>query len=196
MKAATARTALAFGAVLVMLHSSSMGSVSAAPRVAKFKNNGAYINVSGWLGNGCTSFYLYAGKSGTTSAPTTDLYYNVYDACSHQWLAHGGGQIANSALMVSKNRATLKRTAAAAASFSVEGTTGAIALTLTSDGLYSSSYSGHSRWEYAGHVYQQHGSWTSTTATVSGTLLGLVVEHGSGGFGDSRDKFIEFDRGN
>ena len=196
MKAATTRTAVAVSAVLVMLHSSSMGTISAAPRVAKFKNNGAYINVSGWLANGCTWFYLDAGKSGTTSAPTTYLYYDVRDACSDQWLAYGGGQIANSALTVSKKGATLTLTPAATASFSVEGTTGAIALTLTSDGLFSSWYSGHSRSEYAGHVYQHHGSWTSTSATVSGTLLGFVVEHGSGGFGDSREKFMEFDRGN
>jgi hypothetical protein len=190
------RKAFVLFAALTMLQSTSMATLIAAPPTAKFKGNGSYIQVYGSAANGCVWFYLYAGKSGTASAPTTYLYYDMYDSCSGQWSAYGGGQIANSALTVTKKGATLKMTPVDSSSFSVEGASGDVKLTLTADGVYSHRYSGHSRTEYSGHVYQHHGAWTSASAAVSGSFLGFALDHVYANFGEGRDKYMEFDRGN
>src|SRR4051794_20904839 len=101
------------------------------------------------------------------------MYYDMYNQCTNQWVAYGGGRIANTALKATKKAATLVISPAGTAGFTTEGYTGSLKLTLAADGLYSSTYSGHSKTEYAGHVYQSHGSWTSSSAVATGSVLGF-----------------------
>jgi hypothetical protein len=79
--------------------------------------------------------------------------------------------------------------------FNTQGLTGQIKVTVTADGLYSSTYSGHSRWEYAGHVSQSHGMWTSQSAAVSGNVLGFQFGSAAGSIGENRDRQMQIDRG-
>ena len=162
--------------------------------VSRSKGNGSFVSVSGSDASGCVWSYLYVSKGGTSSAPVTWMYYDAYNYCSGEWIAGGEGKIANTALKVTKQGATLNLTAAAASALFTQGVTGPIQLTFTADGFSSYSYSGHSRSEYAGHVYQSHGSWTYRTATVSGTMLGLAVSGMQGSFGEGRDKYMEIER--
>lgn len=163
--------------------------------ITKSKGNGAYIAISGQDASGCIWSYLYVSRGGTTAAPETWMSYDVYNSCSGEWIAYGGGNVANASFKVTRQGATLVMSPTSSAKFSTYGVTGPIQLTLAADGLSSYSYSGHSRSEYAGHVYQSHGSWTSQSATVTGTLLGFAVGRMQGSFGEGRDKQMEFDRG-
>jgi hypothetical protein len=170
-------------------------SGAAAEQVGRSKTNGAYISVSGNDATGCIWSYLGAGRGGTKAAPTTWMSYDVYNGCTGEWIAYGRGTIANTALKVSNKGATLVITPTASANFYADGAIASIKLTLTANGLVSYSYSGHSRVEYSGHVYQSHGAWNYRTASVAGTLLGFTVGEMSGEFGEGRDKYIEIERG-
>jgi hypothetical protein len=166
-----------------------------AGQTARSTGNGTYISVSGNDSSGCMWFWVYASRGGTTQAPETYLAYDVYNQCTSQWIASGNGRIANAAFKATGKRATLSVSPAAAAGFFAAGDTGSLTLTVTGDGLYSSEYSGHTKTEYAGHLYQSHGSWTSKSATATGTLLGIEVAAASASFGEGRDKTMEIERG-
>jgi hypothetical protein len=118
-----------------------------------------------------------------------------YDVYAGQWIASGWGIIPNTALKIGNKTATLVLTPSASANFSAQGETGPIQIKVTADGLFSYSYSGHTRSEYAGHVYQSHGSWTERSATVTGTVVGFAQDGMRGSLGEGRDRYMEFDRG-
>jgi hypothetical protein len=166
-----------------------------AQPAAKSKGNGAFMSVSGTDSTGCVWTYLYVSKSGTAAAPQTWLSYDVYDGCTGEWMAAGYGLVANTAFKTTNKTATLVITPSSNANFHTQGAGGSIKLTLTADGVSSSSYSGHWRSEYMGHVYQSHGSWQEKSATVTGTLLGFAPGNISGAFGTGRDRYMEIDRG-
>jgi len=44
-------------------------------------------------------------------------------------------------------------------------------------------------------MYQSHGSWTSNSATATGSLLGFDVGAVAAWIGEGRDKAIEIERG-
>jgi hypothetical protein len=187
-------TALRYLAVTAFVCALATGNAFAG-QTARSTGNGAYINVSGTDTSGCVWFYVYASKGGTTQAPETYMYYDIYNQCTGQWVAYGGGRIANSALKATKTSATLVVSPAGAAGFTTEGYTGSLNLKVTADGLYSSTYSGHAKTEYTGHMYQSHGSWTSKSATATGSLLGFDLAAVSASIGEGRDKAIEIERG-
>jgi hypothetical protein len=190
----TRHIGLRFTGAAVLL-SALTATTAAAGQVARSTGNGTYISVSGSDTSGCIWFYMYASRGGTTQAPQTYVYYDVYNGCSGQWIAYGGGRVANTALKATKKSATLNVTSANNADFYSEGSTGSVTLTITADGLGSYSYSGHSRSEFAGHMYQSHGTWTSKTATASGSILGFDIGNASASLGEGRDKVIEIERG-
>jgi hypothetical protein len=68
-------------------------------------------------------------------------------------------------------------------------------MSLPADGLYSSTYSGHSCTQYGDHVYQSHGSWTSNSAKATGNLMGFDLGNTYGEFGEGRDRYMEIERG-
>ena len=179
---------------LTTFASAITGAAIAGP-VEKSSMNGGFITVGGYDSSGCTWMYIYAGKAGTTAAPQTWLSYDVYDTCGGQWVASGSGLIPNSALKVGNKTATLVVTPSASATFTVyQGAVSSIQLTFAANDSYSSTTSGHTRVEYAGHAYQTHGSWTEKNANVSGTVMGF--NPGSyAGFGQSREKTMTIDRG-
>jgi len=166
-----------------------------AGQTARWTNNGAYIEVWGHDTTGCLGFYVSASKAGTAQAPETYVYYDTYNQCTGQWIGSGFGRIANSAFKATKKSATLVFSSAGNAGFTTEGYTGSLNLKVTADGLYSSTYSGHAKTVYAGHMYQSHGSWTSNSATATGSLLGFDVGAVAAWIGEGRDKAIEIERG-
>jgi len=180
---------------LTVLVSMLAAATASAGPVTRSKGNGDYINVSGTDSSGCIWFYLYAVRTGTEAATQTYLFYDVYDRCTGLWIAYGSGSVPNTALKTTKKSATVALDAVSSATFYSEGAAGSIDVTLTADGLYSYSYSGHSRSEYAGHLYQSHGSWTSDSAAAAGSVLGFSFSAASGSVGESRDKYMEIDRG-
>jgi hypothetical protein len=191
LKRNTALQIVALPLVLLALCSSD----ASAQQTAHSKTNGAYVSASGNDSSGCVWFYVSASRGGTPQAPETYVYYDIYNQCASQWIAYGGGRVANTALKTTKNRATLIITPVASSNFQVEGLTGSLSLTWTADGLFSVSYSGHSRAEYGDHVYQSHGSWTSRSAKTIGNILGFDVGNVSASIGEGRDRYMEIDRG-
>ena len=179
---------------VTMCVSGLTGAAFAEPPT-KVKGNGGYLAASGYDTSGCIWSYVYAGRGGTTAAPQTWMNYDVYDVCAGQWPASGWGIIPNTALKIGNKTATLVFTPSASANFSAQGETGPIQIKVTADGLFSYSYSGHTRSEYAGHVYQSHGSWTERSATVTGTVVGFAQGGMRGSLGEGRDRYMEFDRG-
>ena len=179
---------------LVAVFAITAGSLAAGETV-KSTNNGAYMVAQGTDSSGCVSLWLYVGRSGTKAAPTTWMNYSVYDMCAGQSIGSGDGVVPNTTFKITGNRNTLTITPSAVAGFNTQGLTGQIKATVTADGLYSSTYSGHSRWEYAGHVSQSHGMWTSQSATVSGNLLGFQFGSAAGSIGENRDRQMQIDRG-
>jgi hypothetical protein len=180
---------------LAVLASILTAATASAGPVTRSNGNGTYINVSGTDSGGCIWFYLYASRGGTTQAPDTYVFYDVYNRCTSEWIAYGGGRVVNTALKTTKKSANLTLDAGSSLDFSTEGAIGSLDVTLTADGFYSSSYSGHSRTEYAGHLYQSHGSWTWESATATGSILGFTFGTASGSLGEGRDKFMDIDRG-
>lgn len=181
--------------VLVAAALSGFTTAHAAAEVRKSKGNGAYISASGTDASGCVWSELYVSRTGTKAAPQTWMYYYVYNTCSGEWIAYGDGLIANTSLKTTQKAATLTVTPTASANFYAAGSAGPMQITVTADGAYSYSYSGHSRAEYGGHIYQSHGAWTYQSATVSGTIFGMAFANMHGQIGEGRDKYMEIDRG-
>ena len=175
--------------------SASMVATGFAEPPAKWKGNGALMEVFGSDSTGCIGSYVYVSRTGTTAAPQTWMWYDVYDRCASARIAFGYGLVANATFKVTNKSVTLVITPSNNANFTAEGVTGSIQLTLTADGVSSYRFSGHSRWEYLGQVYQSHGSWISRSASVSGNVLGFEAATMSGSFGEGRDRYIEIDRG-
>ena len=180
---------------LILLVSAVMTEAGFAQPAAKSKGNGAYMSVSGTDSSGCVWSYIYVSKTGTTAAPQTWMSYDVYNGCTGEWIAYGHGLIANTRFKVTNKGATLVITPSAGANFYTAGASGTLNLTLMADGVSSYSYSGHWRSEYLGHVYQSHGSWTSQSASVTGSMLGFAPGNMSGSFGTGRDRYMEINRG-
>jgi hypothetical protein len=169
-------------------------AVGFAEPAAKSKGNGAFMSVWGSDSTGCVWTHVYVSKTGTAAAPQTWMSYDVYDGCAGEWMAYGYGLVANTTFKSTNKTATLVLTPSSNANFVTQGATGSIKLTLTADGVSSYTYSGHSRSEYMGHVYQSHGSWTQKSATVTGKILGFAPGNVSGSFGTGRDRYMEIDR--
>ena len=165
-----------------------------AQRVGKYKSNGAYAYTSGTDASGCRYFYLSVSRGGTNAAPQTYMYVDMYDSCSGAW-SWGSGTIPNADFKTGTKTVTLKTNGANTNTYFVEGDTLPISLTFTKTSAFSSSWSGHSRTEYYGHVVQHHGSGTYTSARVTGTIGGASVDVTWAETGSGRDHYIEFDRG-
>ena len=118
----------------------------------------------------------------------------MYDACAGTW-SWGNGTIPNGAFKTGGKAMALNFTSSTGGGFYVEGEPLAIALTFTNDSLFTYKWAGHSRWEYYGHVVQQHGSGTQDSATLSGTIGGTAVQALWAATGTGRERYIEFDRG-
>jgi hypothetical protein len=192
MKRTTSTAAVAI--VTLLLNIAFIAPASAAGRTGKYKSNGAFAQAYGYDATGCRWFYLYVAKGGTTAAPQTYLYYDIYDSCAGAW-SWGNGTIPNVDFKVGSRSITLKTTPANASGFFTEGESLAISLTFTPDRVYSVTWSGHSRTEYHGHVVQRHGSGTQGTAAITGTVGGMALGTVSAESGTSREHYMEFDRG-
>jgi hypothetical protein len=165
-----------------------------AQQVGKYKSNGAYANANGTDAGGCRYFYISVARGGTTAAPETYLYYDIYDSCTGTW-SWGNGTIPNAAFKSGNKTMTLNFTGSTSGGFYAEGESLAIALTFTRDSSFTNTWSGHSRWEYYGHVVHHHGSGTQHSAALSGSIDGSAVQAYWATTGTGRDRYIEFDRG-
>ena len=165
-----------------------------AQPVTKSKSNGAFAEIIGNDGIGCRFFYIYIARGGTTAAPETYLFYDMYDACTNT-SAYGYGTVPNGSLVTSKNTTTIKASGAPSSSFYAEGERANISLTLTRDGVFTQRSSGHVRYEYYDHAVQRHGTWTYYSANVSGTFVGSAISAQGASIGTGKDHYMEFDRG-
>ena len=120
------------------------------------------------------------------------MYYDVYNECTSE-SAWGSGRVPNTAFKTTKKRASLVLSPTTSADFYACGTTGSLSITCTVDGVWSYSYSGHSRQEYAGTVIQAHGAWTYKTATAAGTILGFEIGDAWTQIGEGRDRYMEIE---
>jgi hypothetical protein len=179
---------LALGLLAVTANTASAG------QVYHFKNNGAYAEMSGSDSTGCIWFYVSVSRGGTMQAPETNAYYEMYNQCTSESVGWGSGRVANTSFKTSKKGATLTLSPSASADFSTSGAVGTLSITWIVDGVWSYSYSGHSRQEYAGTVYQTHGSWTYKTAKAAGTILGVEIGEAWTQIGEGRDRYMEIER--
>ena len=191
----TPKTHVALRALAITAFICAMATGNAfAGQTARSTGNGSYIQVSGIDTTRCIWFYAYASKGGTAQARETYLSYDIYNNCTGEWIAYGFGRIANSALKATRKSATLVVSPASTAGFTTEGYTGSLSLKVTADGLFSQTYSGHAKTVYAGHMYQSHGSWTSNSATATGSVLGFDLAAVAASIGEAQNKTIEIDR--
>ena len=172
----------------------ALPTLASADAPAKFTTNGAYVEVWGTDPSGCVQLLVHAAKGGKGIATETTMHYWLYDGCTNTYLAFGGGRIPNDAFHVTSKQATLVFSPAPSPTFYAEGATGTIAVTIEPNGVYSSTSSGHSRVEYAGHVTKSHGTWSYETAAASGSVLGYVMGNVFASLGESRNKTIEIER--
>jgi hypothetical protein len=191
---AMTRTTMKFAIAAALMSTLGTAPAAEAQPVNRYKGNGAWLSVSGYDSSGCRSFFVLVSRGGTNAAPQTVLYYDIYDYCAGTWAATGSGTIPNTDLKISGKTVTLKTTGADSATFSSEGDAPIISLTLTKNGSYSESWSGHSRVEYFGTTVQRHGSWTSASVSVSGTIGGSAISAAWGDTGTGREHYIEFER--
>jgi hypothetical protein len=182
------------GIAALVLTVLELGGTASAGVVAKHRGNGAFASVYGTDTSGCRWIYLDVSRGGTTAAPQTWLYYDVFDACNGQTESRGFGQIPNSDLKVSQKSTVLTTTPSSNGEFYAEGAAGSINITWTADGAFTSTYSGHSRVEYADRLVQSHGSWTYSSASAQGQLLSTTVSN-VGSIGSGRDRFLEVEKG-
>jgi hypothetical protein len=180
-------------AVTVLALIGAHGSAS-ADAVSKVTGNGAYAYTWGYDSSGCMSLYVEVSRTGSKAAPQTWLYYSAYDVCAQRALGFGYGNIPNAAFKTGSKQATLNIRVAPTTTFYSEGPAGAISLTFTPDGAFEQTYSGHWTVAWADLIVKAHGSWSSTSATVSGTVITTTFDGASGQTGESRDKQIQFER--
>jgi hypothetical protein len=181
--------------IAVLLLSLATASRTFAGPPTRFTNNGAYIDVYGTDASGCIEFYLNASRGGTAQAPETWLSYVLYNQCTGELIADGGGLIPNSAFRPKPRSATLTITPSNSANFAMNGITGAVKLTVTADGVVTQSVAGHTRVEYLGSLYHAHGSWTYRSGVAAGTLLGFDIARVFADLGEGRDRSMEIQRG-
>jgi len=181
--------ALALGRLAVMANTASIA------QTARFKGNGAFVEMEGHDSTGCIYLYVCARRGGTTQAPETFLHYEIYNECTSQSLGWGSGRVANVAFRTpKKGSATLILSPTASADFDTGGIPGSVSITWTIDRVESSRYWGNSRTEYAATVRQVHGSWTTQTAKAAGTILGFEIGDTSTQIGEGRDRCMEIER--
>ena len=161
----------------------------------KFKANGSYISVDGYDASGCVWTGIYVHRGGTRAQPQTYLSYYSWDVCTSTYLAYGSGTIANAAFKINGKRATLDVSPASVSGFEAAGNTGRIQLAVEADSAWTYEYSGHQRSASATFTSQWHGSTTYKSAQAAGSLFGVQIEQLRGQLGDSRDMYLEFERG-
>ena len=188
-KASTSRV-LVVTAVAVAV---AAGAASAENR--KFKANGSYLSVNGYDASGSVWTGIDVYRGGTRAQPQTYLSYYSVDVCTWTELAYGWGTISNTAFKITGRGATLDVNPASVSGFQAAGNTGRIQLGVEVDGAWTYEYSGHERSTSAAFSSQRHGSATYKSAQGSCRLFGLQIDQVRGQLGDSRDMYLEFERG-
>jgi len=181
-------------AVLSILVLAATHTSAFADPVAKFTNNGAYAFAYGVDVSGCVSTYVSVDRSGTKAAPQTWLYYNLYDRCASETIAFGYGTIPSTAFKVANQKISLNVNVATVGTLYREGITGTISLTFVADGAFKVTFSGHQTWSYPDFTLKEHGSWSASTSTVTGTLMNVNVASIQGQTGESLDREKQFER--
>jgi hypothetical protein len=190
MKRKALKAAVISAVVLIIGGSTPVG----AEQTGRYKSNGAYAAAFGSDETGCRSFVVVVSRGGTTKAPETYLFYDVYDFCTDMWWS-GNGLIPNADFRTGKT-VTLVTSGLASSTFVTQAEGLPLSLTFTRSDVFTTRWSGHSRIEYLGHVVQRHGSTTNSSANISGSIGGSGVSPSSSGeIGASREHVIEFDRG-
>ena len=168
---------------------------AASAESRKFKANGSYVSVSGYDASGCVWTFVDVHRGGTHAQPQTYLYYYSVDYCTSTYVAYGSGTIANAAFKITGKRATLDVSPASVSGFEAAGNTGRIQLSVEADDAWTYEYSGHQRSASASFTSQWHGSRTYKSAQAGGRLFGVQIDQLRGEFGESRDMYLEFERG-
>ena len=182
--------------VLVLTAAAVAVAASAASAESRnFKANGSYISMEGYDASGCVWTAIYVNRGGTRAQPQTYLNYYSVDVCTWTELAYGSGAISNAAFKITGHRATLDVSPASVAGFEAAGNTGRIQLAVEADSAWTNEYSGHQRSTSATYTFQWHGSATYRSAQGAGRVFGAQVDQLRGQFGDSRDMYLEFERG-
>jgi hypothetical protein len=173
----------------------ALAASAASAESRKFKANGSYISVDGYDASGCVWTAIYVYRGGTRTQPQTYLSYYSWDVCTSTELAYGWGTISNAALKINGKRATLDVSPASVSGFEAAGNTGRIQLAVEADSAWTYEYSGHQRSSSATYTSQWHGSTTYKSAQGAGRLFGVQIDQLRGQVGDSRDMYLEFERG-
>ena len=147
------------------------------------------------------SGYVNVGRGGTPSKQTTYLYYYVTH-CTFDYLTNiytcvddavGNGTIPNNAFTGggAGRQFRLRLSAGQAPGFVVYAGTGALDLTFTKSGLYSTSSNGVTSYAYPNFSYQSNGQLSSAAATAVGNLGGVTVPaNAQGGMGTSHQTTV------
>lgn len=187
--------ALATRVLVVSVTAVAVTAGAATAESRKFKANGSYISVGGYDASGCVWTAIYVHRGGTRAQPQTYLNYYSVDVCTWTELAYGSGAISNAAFKIAGKRATLDVSPASVSGFEAAGNTGRIQLAVEADGGWTYESSGHQRSTSATFTSQWHGSATYKSAEGAGRLFGVQIDQLRGELGDSRDMYLEFERG-
>jgi hypothetical protein len=182
---------IAFTAICAAL---AAGSAIAGP-IVKVKGEGAFLSISATDPSGCLMAQINVSRVGPKASQSTWMSYNVLDSCTERWVASGYGTIPNAAFKAANKSATLVLTPSSVSGFFQEGLTGSIDLTVIPNGVSSYTFSGHSQTKSADRVSRSHGTWTSTDVAGSGSVLGIELATLGGQLGESRDRYMELERG-
>jgi hypothetical protein len=188
-------TALATRVLVLTAAAVALAASAASAESRKFKANGAYVSVSGYDASGCVWSAVDVYRGGTRAQPQTYLNYYSVDVCTWTQLAHGWGTISNTAFKINAKGATLDVNPASVSGFEAVGNMGRIQLAVEADGAFSYEYSGHERWTSGSFTSQRHGSASYKSAQGTCRLFGVPLDQLRGQLGDSRDMYLEFERG-
>lgn len=143
---------------------------------------------------GCLHAFVSINRDGTT----TFLFYSLVNLCAQTQLASGFGTVPDAVFTVSNvnlpasAQVRLELTIPPdSATFDSSGDIGAISLTFVRSGPYFRSFVGTERLEDLGLTLITRGSWTETSASVTGSVLGATMVDATGLMGNSSTRTFD-----
>jgi len=165
-------------------------ATSAFAQQTKVVSNGASASSFAYDGS-CAWTSVSVGRNATATGTETYIYYSIYDNCVGEYLTQGYGRIANADFKVSNKTAKLRTDLSYDPNFSFYGASGRVDLTWTINPNVSDRYDGTYESRRPDYRARQKGTWESTAAVVSGTIVGKSIQNAEGGVGSSKSVSLE-----